>query len=484
MGAPTLGRSDGTGQRGPRGRPGPAPAPPPEPALAPARPAPARRAGARRGGPPGRAPRRGGAADPGPAGSGKTYTGARMIAALVGRRKKVGVVANSHKVIGNLLEKVAEEAPGLGGRGAHRAEAEDATGHRRSTVAAASPTQRGRRGGPARRRIDVVGAVAWTWAARDGAPEPVLDVLFVDEAGQMSLANVARVCAGGALDRPARRSPAARPADPGQPTRRAPSGAPSATSSATGRRSPRPDGPVPRGDVAAPPGDLRFTSEAFYAGRLRPHRRPTSGQALRPHGCSRDGPPLDGAGIRYVPVTHAGNETDSPEEAARDRRARRGPARGSPRWTDPTGDERAADVDDVIDRGALQRPRRRRSSGRSPRPGMPRRSWARSTSSRARRRPVSIYAMGTSAPEDAPRGMEFLYSLNRLNVADVAGALRRRRRVLPGAAPRRLPHAAPDAARQRPVPAVECADRPAASRRPPGDGPRSVPDLGRRLDPE
>ncbi len=30
---------------------------------------------------------------------------------------------------------------------------------------------------------------------------------------------------------------------------------------------------------------------------------------------------------------------------------------------------------------------------------------------------MSIYAMGTSAPEDAPRGMEFLYSLNRLNVA-------------------------------------------------------------------
>jgi uncharacterized protein len=32
-------------------------------------------------------------------------------------------------------------------------------------------------------------------------------------------------------------------------------------------------------------------------------------------------------------------------------------------------------------------------------------------------RPVSIYAMGSSTPEDAPRGMEFLYSLNRLNVA-------------------------------------------------------------------
>jgi len=31
--------------------------------------------------------------------------------------------------------------------------------------------------------------------------------------------------------------------------------------------------------------------------------------------------------------------------------------------------------------------------------------------------PVVIYTMATSTPEEAPRGMEFLYSLNRLNVA-------------------------------------------------------------------
>jgi uncharacterized protein len=30
---------------------------------------------------------------------------------------------------------------------------------------------------------------------------------------------------------------------------------------------------------------------------------------------------------------------------------------------------------------------------------------------------VVFYSMATSTPEDAPRGMEFLYSLNRLNVA-------------------------------------------------------------------
>jgi uncharacterized protein len=31
--------------------------------------------------------------------------------------------------------------------------------------------------------------------------------------------------------------------------------------------------------------------------------------------------------------------------------------------------------------------------------------------------PLVIYSMTTSSPADAPRGMEFLYSLNRLNVA-------------------------------------------------------------------
>src|SRR6202035_2979513 len=31
--------------------------------------------------------------------------------------------------------------------------------------------------------------------------------------------------------------------------------------------------------------------------------------------------------------------------------------------------------------------------------------------------PTVVYSLTTSSPEDAPRGMEFLYSLNRLNVA-------------------------------------------------------------------
>ena len=45
--------------------------------------------------------------------------------------------------------------------------------------------------------------------------------------------------------------------------------------------------------------------------------------------------------------------------------------------------------------------------------------------------PVVIYSMATSAPDEAPHGMEFLYSPNRLNVATSLGALR----VYPGGFP-------------------------------------------------
>ena len=34
-----------------------------------------------------------------------------------------------------------------------------------------------------------------------------------------------------------------------------------------------------------------------------------------------------------------------------------------------------------------------------------------------REAPVSIYSMATSSPDEAPRGMEFLYDPHRLNVA-------------------------------------------------------------------
>ena len=128
----------------------------------------------------------------GPPGSGKTYSGAQMICALVRQGKKVGVTATSHKVIRNLLDAVgkAAEKAGVGvtlgsqeGRGRRRGD--DVVGRRCSE-------QRGRARRPARpAKSNVLGGTAWLWARPEFAE--AVDVLFVDEAGQMSLANVLAV---------------------------------------------------------------------------------------------------------------------------------------------------------------------------------------------------------------------------------------------------------------------------------------------------
>ena len=49
----------------------------------------------------------------GPPGAGKTFTGARMICELVRRGKKVGITANSHKVIRNLIDAAIKAADEL-----------------------------------------------------------------------------------------------------------------------------------------------------------------------------------------------------------------------------------------------------------------------------------------------------------------------------------------------------------------------------------
>ena len=49
----------------------------------------------------------------GPPGSGKTYRGARLITHLIRQGRKVGIVAQSHKVIHNLIDAI-EQAAGRG----------------------------------------------------------------------------------------------------------------------------------------------------------------------------------------------------------------------------------------------------------------------------------------------------------------------------------------------------------------------------------
>src|SRR5712664_3378020 len=126
----------------------------------------------------------------GPPGSGKTYTGARMICELVKRGKKIGVTALSHKVIRNLLDEVVEAANErdiAGVRCLHR----DNDGEESEGVAVARKNNEeaweALRGGKA----NVVGGTSWLWCPEEAFE--AVDVLFIDEAGQVALADVIAV---------------------------------------------------------------------------------------------------------------------------------------------------------------------------------------------------------------------------------------------------------------------------------------------------
>jgi predicted RecB family nuclease len=337
----------------------------------------------------------------GPPGAGKTFTGAQMICELVRRGAKVGVTAVSHKVILNLLRVVMQVAGDLG----------------LQVESIQKVTNKSHSPGPIEEltdnseaiarlmdgRAQVLGGTQWLWAR----PELVgkVDVLFVDEAGQMSLANVLAA------------SQSARSlvllGDPQQLEQP--------------QQGTHPEGadvsalehilqgcktiPAHRGiflpeSWRLPPSICAFTSEVFYEGRLHA-RAGLDGQKLA--GTA----PIEGAGLWLARVAHEGNQNSSAEEADTIERIVRSLLREGGRWIDWQGIPHALGPPDILvvapynSQVALLG---ERLASREIRVGTV-------DKFQGQEAPVVIYSMATSTPEDAPRGMEFLYSLNRLNVA-------------------------------------------------------------------
>ncbi len=121
----------------------------------------------------------------GPPGTGKTHIGAEMIIELYLMDKKIGVTAVSHKVIRNLLDKVlllaGERSIPIEIAQKVKEKSEDPPEGLTEFIDNKKPLE----------ALDddfIVGGTTYFWA-KDEAVES-LDYLFVDEAGQMSLANV------------------------------------------------------------------------------------------------------------------------------------------------------------------------------------------------------------------------------------------------------------------------------------------------------
>ena len=139
-----------------------------------------------------------------------------MILDLLAGGKRVGVTANSHKVISNLLAAVcaaADEPPGENGRTGGASDGGPAGqapvemhGIQKANDADGCPDERIVQAGSnaevaealATGEANLAGGTAWLWAREEMAD--AVDVLVIDEAGQMSLANTLAVCqAAGSL---------------------------------------------------------------------------------------------------------------------------------------------------------------------------------------------------------------------------------------------------------------------------------------------
>jgi uncharacterized protein len=335
----------------------------------------------------------------GPPGSGKTTIGAELILDLVKSGRRVGITANSHKVIGNLLDKMMGEARLRGQlvRAMQKANERERCltqevqcTNSSSTVEAALAAD----------EVEVVAGTPWLFA-RASFPAR-LDYLVVDEAGQMALANVLAI-AGAANN-------LILLGDPNQLRQPSHGIHPEGVDQSVLDHVIQDQPTMPAGyglfletTYRLHPAVCSFVSDAFYDGKLEPDES-TKRQDLAVSNGS------GGIGLRYLPVEHAGNRTLSQEEVDRVNQTFRGLV-GLP-WIDRDGQARPLGVEDVLVVAPYNAQVRRLIET------LPEAARVGTVDKfQGQEAPVVIYSMATSSVDDAPRGMDFLFSLNRLNVA-------------------------------------------------------------------
>jgi predicted RecB family nuclease len=310
----------------------------------------------------------------GPPGSGKTWTGARLIVELLGRGQSVGVASTSHKAIHNLIAEVEDVGPPVEGRKKASAGNPDSFYGSEQIVDVTTAAE----------CVGAAFAAGTAWLFSRPEFDGALDYLFIDEAGQVSLADALAMgtCARNIilLGDPLQLGQVNQGTHPG-------GSEVSVLDYLLGAA-----GTIPpdRGiflerTFRLHPDICRYISEAFYERRLQPN--PSCAERTTPFG----------TGLRYIPVEHEHRRQESPEEAERvglevERLA-------------------AAGVDDVLVVAAYN------AQVNLLKERLPDARVGTVDKFQGQEADVVLYSLASSSGEDVPHNLDFLFSRNRLNVA-------------------------------------------------------------------
>jgi predicted RecB family nuclease len=327
----------------------------------------------------------------GPPGSGKTWLGARMAVELMRRGQRVGVTSTSHKAIHKFLGDLREAAleQGFTFEGRKKSSAGDAdTRYEDEFVDCSSENS-----ALLDEELQLLAGTSFLFA-REELDEHV-DTLFVDEAGQVALADAL------ALGTAARHVVLL--GDPNQLAQVSQGAHPPGANASVLQHLLGDDETLRPGmglfleeTWRMRPELNAFVSETFYEGRLA-SARAALGRSVEV-----------GNGIRFLAVEHEGNRTQAPEEAEAVA-AEIERLVGTPFWD---GGPRALRYEDVIVVAPFN------AQVRCLREKLPDGVAVGTVDKfQGQQAPVVFFSMASSSGEDVPRGLGFLFSRNRLNVA-------------------------------------------------------------------
>ena len=334
----------------------------------------------------------------GPPGTGKSHTAAQMIISLIKAGKKIGITALGHKVITELLKKVSTAARKENMNIRIVQKVKELTGRNdpnwEETEDNAFVLER------IQQQFQIAAGTSFMWARKEFFES--VDFLFVDEAGQLSLIDTLALSHAG--------KNLVLIGDPQQLKQPQKGSHPEGTEVSAlehilqeQKTISKDQGLFLKTTWRMHPAINDYISELFYDNRL--HTKPeTANQRLEGSHFYQE------PGLYVELVNHEGNQNSSEEEVEKVALIVDGLLSGNVYWIDHNKQKHELSSDYIkiispynaqveklksvldIDIGTVDK-------------------------FQGQEAPVIIFSMATSTPEDAPRGMEFLYSLNRFNVA-------------------------------------------------------------------